>query len=248
MMAFTADPEIPGRTVGEATTLEGDVANIAAIDAVPLILEVVCRITGMGFAAVARVTEDRWIACQVRDEIEFGLRPGGELKLETTICNEIRASGQPVAIDHVAEDADYCGHPTPAMYGFQSYISVPITLKDGTFFGTLCAIDPQPARVKTPETLGMFKLFAELIGSHLNARDRLQVSEAALIDQRHKPTALWTQARQVSERTRGVRKDVRSHRRRGTIGLPEQPKQECVALDHVRLEHGRCTQRQEANE
>ena len=182
MMAFTADPEIPGRTVGEATTLEGDVANIAAIDAVPLILEVACRITGMGFAAVARVTEDRWIACQVRDEIEFGLRPGGELKLETTICNEIRASGQPVAIDHVAEDADYCGHPTPAMYGFQSYISVPITLKDGTFFGTLCAIDPQPARVKTPETLGMFKLYAELFGSHLNARDRLQVSEAALLD------------------------------------------------------------------
>ena len=182
MMAFTADPEIPGRTVGEATTLEGDVANIAAIDAVPLILEVVCRITGMGFAAVARVTEDRWIACQVRDEIEFGLRPGGELKVATTICNEIRVSRQPVAIDHVAEDADYCGHPTPAMYGFQSYISVPITLKDGTFFGTLCAIDPQPARVKTPETLGMFKLFAELIGSHLNARDRLQVSEAALLD------------------------------------------------------------------
>jgi signal transduction histidine kinase len=84
----------------------------------------------------------------------------------------------------VAEDADYCGHPTPAMYGFQSYISMPITLKDGTFFGTLCAIDPHPARVKTPEALGMFKLFAELIASHLNARDRLQLSEAALLDHR----------------------------------------------------------------
>jgi hypothetical protein len=27
----------------------------------------------MGFAAIARVTEDRWIACEARDEIHFGL-------------------------------------------------------------------------------------------------------------------------------------------------------------------------------
>ncbi len=66
--------------------VEGDVAAIAGIDAVPTILEVVCRTTGMGFAAVARVTEDRWVACAVRDEIRFGLRPGGELRVATTIC------------------------------------------------------------------------------------------------------------------------------------------------------------------
>src|SRR3954463_7461896 len=67
-----------------------DVAAIQSIDAVPTILDVVCRITGMGFAAVARVTEDRWVACTVLDNIDFGLKPGGELKVETTICNEIR--------------------------------------------------------------------------------------------------------------------------------------------------------------
>ena len=46
-------------------SLLADVALISGIDAVPTILEVVCRTTGMGFAAVARVTEDRWIACAV---------------------------------------------------------------------------------------------------------------------------------------------------------------------------------------
>jgi hypothetical protein len=59
------------------TPLDGDVAAIARIDAVPTILEVVCRTTGMGFAAVARVTEERWVACALRDEIAFGLEPGG---------------------------------------------------------------------------------------------------------------------------------------------------------------------------
>jgi hypothetical protein len=42
--------------------IANDIAAVAKIDVVP-ILEVVCRTTGMGFAAVARVTEDRWIAC-----------------------------------------------------------------------------------------------------------------------------------------------------------------------------------------
>ncbi len=164
--------------------LQKDVAAIARIDAIPTILEVVCRVTGMGFAAVARVTEDRWVACAVRDEIHFGLVPGGELKVETTICDEIRGSGQPVVIDHVASDQDFCGHPTPALYGFQSYISMPILRKNGTFFGTLCAIDPRPAKLKTPQTVGMFRLFADLIGFHLEAQERLIDSEAALLGER----------------------------------------------------------------
>jgi signal transduction histidine kinase len=162
-----------------------DLAAIAKIDAVPRILEVVCRTTGMGFAAVARVTEERWIACAVRDEIAFGLEPGGELPVQTTICDEIRASGQPVVIDHAAEDAIFCVHPTPKMYGFQSYISVPITRPDGGFFGTLCAIDPRPARLNTPETVGMFKLFADLIAFHLEAQERVTISERALLGERH---------------------------------------------------------------
>jgi signal transduction histidine kinase len=161
-----------------------DIAAIASIDAVPTILEVVCRTTGMGFAAVARVTEDRWIACSVRDEIDFGLVPGGELPVETTICDEIRESRRVVVIDHVAEDPRFRLHHTPARYGFQSYISMPIIRKDGSFFGTLCAIDPRPARLENPETVGMFKLFADLIAFHLDTRERLQRSEAALQDER----------------------------------------------------------------
>jgi signal transduction histidine kinase len=161
-----------------------DLDAVARIDVVPKILEVICRTTGMGFAAVARVTEERWVACAVRDEIAFGLRPGGELEVATTICDEIRDSGRHVVIDHVAEDETFCRHPTPQMYGFQSYISVPIVRPDGSFFGTLCSIDPKPARLNTPETVGMFKLFAELIAFHLDAQERLRLSETALLDER----------------------------------------------------------------
>src|SRR5882762_9617781 len=166
------------------TDFSADIAAVQGIAAVPRILEVVCRSTGMGFAAVARVTEQRWVCCAVRDEIEFGLVPGGELEVETTLCHEIRQSREAVVIDNVAEDTIYCGHHTPTKYGFQSYISMPIILSDGTFFGTLCAIDPRPARLDTPQTIGMFKLFSELIAIHLEAADRLAVTEARLLSER----------------------------------------------------------------
>ncbi len=161
-----------------------DLDAISRIEAIPRILDVVCRTTGLGFAAVARVTDERWVACAVRDEIDFGLLAGGELRVATTICNEIRDSGQAVVIDHAAEDEAYCNHPTPKMYGFQSYISVPIYRAGGQFFGTLCAIDPRPATLNKAETINMFKLFADLIAFHLDAQERLKVSEAALLDER----------------------------------------------------------------
>ncbi len=164
--------------------IQSDIDAIQAIAAVPTILDVVCHTTGMGFAAVARVTDDRWIACGVKDTIDFGLIPGGELKLETTICNEIRQHGEPVIIDHVAESEAFRGHHTPAMYGFQSYISMPIFLPGRRFFGTLCAIDPEPHKLDTPEIIGMFKLFAELIAFHLDAHERLAASEATLDEAR----------------------------------------------------------------
>jgi signal transduction histidine kinase len=164
--------------------IQADIDAIGQIDAVASILEVICRTTGMGFAAVARVTDAKWIACAVRDEINFGLVPGGELRLETTICNEIRQHQQAVIIDHVAVNEDFVNHHTPAMYGFQSYISVPIIKRNGEFFGTLCAIDPKPAPLSNPETIAMFKLFADLISLNLNIIEELAISKSKLLEER----------------------------------------------------------------
>src|SRR5215203_4132168 len=164
--------------------IENDLGAVAAIDAVPHILEVVCQTTGLGFAAVARVTENRWVALAVKDLIGFGLEPGGELEIRSTICDEIRDSREPVIIDHVDEDPCFKDHPTPKRYGFQSYISVPIVLRSGEFFGTLCAIDPKPAKVSEPAILKTFQLFAELLAMHLENRERVSATTVALLDEK----------------------------------------------------------------
>lgn len=166
------------------TDFTRDVADIQSIPAVQSILEVICRTTGMGFAAVARVTPARWIACATRDEIAFGLKVGGELKIETTICTEVRANNRAVTIDHVAEDPLWREHHTPAMYGFQSYISVPIRLSNGEFFGTLCAIDPRPVQTSLAKIKPTFDLFAELIAQHLDNMRDMHMMEGKLEEER----------------------------------------------------------------
>ncbi|MDQ6813115.1 MAG: ATP-binding protein [Bacteroidota bacterium] len=173
--------------------LQEDVASIQKISIVTTILDVICRTTGMRFAAVARVTDSRWITCSVLDKLEFGLKPGDELKVETTLCHEIRMSGEPVIIDDVKKDTHFCKHHTPAQYGFSSYISVPIKRKDGSFFGTLCALDSLPARLNVPEVKNMFNLFADLISFHLQAVEQIEDSESRLQKEREDRTKLLEQ-------------------------------------------------------
>lgn len=95
-----------------AASVARDIATIARIGAIPSILQMACTATSMRFAVVARVTQDTWTACAVRDEIDFGLEAGGELPLKTTICDEIRAGGRAIIIDHVSEDPLFRTHHT----------------------------------------------------------------------------------------------------------------------------------------
>lgn len=156
------------------------VEDIGRISAVPKILQAVTHLTGMRFAAVARVTESSWTACAVHDSLDFGLQPGGELLLETTLCSEIQKHHQPICFGAASADPHFSKHPCPKLYGFESYISVPILRADGRFFGTLCALDPLPAKLDQA-VVHTLELFAELIASQLDIEDRLEQSDGALL-------------------------------------------------------------------
>ena len=157
-----------------------DVAAVGRISAVPSLLKLVCQNTGMGFAAVARVTDGSWTACAVQDDIQFGLAPGGQLDVRTTLCREARAAREPVVIDHASRDPVYAHHHTPKLYNIESYISVPIIRPGGDYFGNLCAIDPRPMTVSDPRTVTMFKVFADLIALQLESEDHQIEVESAL--------------------------------------------------------------------
>jgi signal transduction histidine kinase len=157
-----------------------DIDAIRSIEAVPVILSMVKHLTGMRFAAVARVTESNWVACAVDDSIDFGLKPGGELVLESTICHEIRQHQQPVIFGHASAHPVFSLHHTPKTYGLESYISIPIVKANGDFFGTLCAIDSVPANIDEPAITKTLTLFAQLIAMNLDTQRHLEATQIEL--------------------------------------------------------------------
>jgi signal transduction histidine kinase len=170
-------PEIASDSAEE---IAREVAAVNRLQAVPTLLEVLCEFTGMRFAAVARVSELTWTACAVKDEIGFGLKPGGQLDLETTLCVESKRSHAPIVIEQASTDPRYCNHPTAKRYKIESYVSVPIVLANGRYFGNLCAIDPAPAKVADPKILSMFTRFAALIAMQLDSEMARQQDQSAL--------------------------------------------------------------------
>jgi signal transduction histidine kinase len=151
-------------------------------------LKMICDETGMGFAAVARVTDLTWTACAVHDNIDFGLKPGEQLELHSTLCCESRVARAPIIIDDFSTDAVYRGHHTPRIYKLRSYISVPIITPGGGYFGNLCAIDPRPARVSEPRVVRMFEVFATLIAMQIDSEERQSSTEAQLATERETGT------------------------------------------------------------
>lgn len=157
-----------------------DLRAVAKIEAIPMILRMVKHVTGLRFAAVARVTDKQWVTCAVDDSIEFGLQPGDELALETTICDEIRQHRTPVLFGHASEHPVFSLHHTPKFYGLESYVSIPIIRANGEFFGTLCAIDPAPANLDIEVITETLTLFAQLIAANLDMQASVEQSQREL--------------------------------------------------------------------
>lgn len=150
-----------------------EVAAIAEVESTSNILQLVTRLTHLRFAAIARVTDKQWIACAVYDEIQFGVSPGDEMAVELTICDEIRQHRSAVVISCASNDPRFRDHPLPKLYGFESYLSLPIILADGSFFGTLCALDPLPAKLDNPDLLQTLDIFVKLIATTLDMQARV---------------------------------------------------------------------------
>lgn len=188
---MSADPRpasnrsVPLLAIGESPEeIARDLRAVAQLDALPTLLDVLCDTAGLRFAAVARVTDNRWIACAVKDDIDFGVRPGEELDVHSTLCIESRTALAPIVIEQASTDLKYRTHRMPRLFGIESYVSVPILMPSGQYFGNLCALDRAPADLSDPRILSMFRRFAILIGQQLERELTRAQQHAALIDER----------------------------------------------------------------
>ena len=93
----------------------------------------------------------------------------------------------PLVINKASADPRFADHPGCVRLGVESYIAVPLRRRDGSLFGTLCALDPLPANLGEADT-EIFRLLADLIAFEIEAdderrqRDRGEAAKQAFID------------------------------------------------------------------
>lgn len=87
----------------------------------------------------------------------------------------------PLVIRHASQDPRFQDHPGLKLHGIESYIAVPLVRRDGSYFGTLCALDPEPSELG-PEHVDVLQLLASLIAFELEAADERVRSAAELAD------------------------------------------------------------------
>ena len=157
------------------------IAEIGGDDKLRAILTDVRKITGMRFAAIAYVSEDRWITSLVQDDLGLGLSPGDELDVSKTLCSEVRRYSCEILIDNVDNDPQWSSHPVPALYGFRSYLSLPV-LVGTSVFGTLCALDREPRLRPLAEIRPRLYELAARSGQLLMERMRHRPDAASSLD------------------------------------------------------------------
>lgn len=174
----------PAYDVSHANEVSHALRAIGRIDAVPTLLQVLCDITGMRVAMVAHVAADVWTVCAVQDELHLGITPGGPLALKTNLNLGAQAARTPILIEQASADPHRSTPDRQGFYHVESYVSVPIFLSGGSYFGALCVLDPRPARLGQPFVLSTFNRFAALIASQLSQQLQREREHTALLNER----------------------------------------------------------------
>jgi signal transduction histidine kinase len=165
-------------------SIAADVQTVQSIPEVPTIMRVIAETTGMRWIGVTRVTPELCTMCAVHDELDMGFGAGDVIPLANTLCDRVRQSHADLIITDVSTDPVYSGHDVPRRFGFQSYFSIPVFRRDGSFFGTLCGLDPAPRALGAGATVDTIKLFAQMLSGQIDAELRVEESRAELAVER----------------------------------------------------------------
>jgi len=109
-----------------------------------------------------------WIVLFAEDH-GYGVKPGQVYSWAETLCSRMVEGQGPHIAPDVAKEPSYAEAPITQQIAIGAYVGVPLRRADGTLFGTLCAIDPEPQPERIREDKDMVVLMGELLGGLLEA-------------------------------------------------------------------------------
>lgn len=130
------------------------------------------RRLGFGLWMVTRTEGDDWIVLQSEDH-GYGVEPGMVFRWADSFCSHMVKGNGPRIAPSSAQVPEYAAAPIGQAVPIQAYVGVPLRHADGSLFGTLCAIDPQPQPAAIVEELPLVELLASLLSTTLQMELRV---------------------------------------------------------------------------
>ncbi len=131
---------------------------------------------GFNLWMVTHTLVDDWIVLAAEDN-GYDISAGDVFNWSDSFCSRmVRNEGPRIAPDANKIDI-YRQAPIAQKVNISSYIGVPISIGDGSLFGTLCAIDPKPQPQKLEKELPFIELQARLLSSILSMEIQLKDKE-----------------------------------------------------------------------
>ncbi len=140
---------------------------------------------GLSLWMVTRTRGEDWIVLQIEDH-NYGVEANSVFRWTDSFCSRMVAGLGPRIAPHSAAVPAYADAPIGRALKIGSYIGVPLKYSDGSLFGTLCAIDPDPRPETISQELPLIELLAfmlsGLLNSELSAAESARRAERALAE------------------------------------------------------------------
>ena len=136
---------------------------------------------GFGLWMVTRTEGQEWIVLNAADYY-YGVGPGDVFQWMDSYCSKMIRGYGPRIAPRSAEVPAYAVAPIGEQVPIAAYIGVPIARPDGSLFGTLCAIDPEPQPERIKHEQPLIELLAGMLATILE-KEQISLAEARRAEQ-----------------------------------------------------------------
>lgn len=140
-------------------------------DAGQAVLQYLHQHLGFSLWMITRVEGQDWIVLQSEDH-GYDVYPGQVLQWADSFCLHMVAGKAPKIAPRSEDIPLYATAPINQQLIIKSYIGQPLLNEDGSLFGTLCAIDPEPKSDAIIQDMALVELCGNLLSSILQAELR----------------------------------------------------------------------------
>lgn len=117
---------------------------------------------GFNLWMITRTEGDDWIVLQSEDN-GYNVKPGQVFSWADSFCSHMVQAKAPRIAPYSPSIPLYANAKINKLVNIQAYIGQPLLKEDGSLFGTLCAIDPQPKSETLLEDEALFDLLAQML-------------------------------------------------------------------------------------